>query len=446
MPEGRKFHIQTFGCQMNEADSGIIARVLLDAGFRRSGSESDADVILLNTCAVRENAVEKIGHLLEHLKGAKKRRKALQVGVLGCVPQHQREEMFSRFPAIDFIAGPDSYRRLPVLIEDAASAVRPSMLDFNTAETYEGIQPVRENRISAFIPVMRGCNNMCAFCVVPFTRGRERSQPLEMVKGEVRELAEAGYREITLLGQNVNSYSDPDSGADFPGLLDAVALEAPGVRIRFTTSHPKDISIGLVDTIASRPNICRHVHLPVQSGSDSVLRGMNRGHGISEYLEKIRIIRDALPGVTLSTDIIAGFCGEREEDHRATLDLLRTVRFDAAFMFHYSTREGTLASRTLPDDVTEEDKKRRLQEIIDLQQEISAENNRLQIGTVAEVLAESESRRSPARLLGRTDGNRAVVFDRGECMPGDLVRVRLTSSTSATLSGRREGVIRAFLS
>ncbi|TCD47817.1 tRNA (N6-isopentenyl adenosine(37)-C2)-methylthiotransferase MiaB [Chlorobium sp. N1] len=442
----RSFHIETFGCQMNEADSGIISRILLEAGFHRSEGEEDAGVILLNTCAVRENAVEKIGNLLQHLKGAKRRRRSLLVGVLGCVPQHLREELFGRFPAVDFIAGPDTYRRLPSLIASAGCGSRPALLDFDPTETYEGVGQVRKSPVSAFIPVMRGCNNMCAFCVVPFTRGRERSQPLGMVVEEARGLAAAGYREITLLGQNVNSYSDPLSGADFPELLGAVAMAAPDLRIRFTTSHPKDISPRLVETIARNPNICRQVHLPVQSGSDRVLRLMNRGHGVEDYLEKIRIIRRALPGVSLSTDIIAGFPGESEEDHRATLELLRTVRYDSAFMFHYSSREGTLAARTLEDDVPEAVKKRRLQEIIELQQSVSLELHRELVGTEVEVLAESESRRSSFRLLGRTDEGQAVVFDRGECVPGDLVRVRVDSATSATLSGRRTGLIRAFLS
>ncbi|NTV17685.1 MAG: MiaB/RimO family radical SAM methylthiotransferase, partial [Chlorobiaceae bacterium] len=290
--------------------------------------------------------------------------------------------------------------------------------------------------ISAFVPVMRGCNNMCAYCVVPFTRGRERSHPFSAVIGEVRKLAASGYREITLLGQNVNSYLDPEQGRNFAALLDTVSREAPRARIRFSTSHPKDISEALVHTIAGRPNVCNHIHLPVQSGSSVILERMNRGHTIEEYREKIALIRSVIPDVTLSTDIIAGFCGEQEEDHLASLQLLADIRFDLAYMFFYSTRPGTLAERTLADDVPEAVKKRRLQEIIDLQNSISSELFQQAIGSVVEVLAESESKRSAEQLMGRTAGNRAVVFDREGYQPGDLVHVLVTSATSATLKGR----------
>ena len=424
---------------MNQADSGIIATLLRDGGYLPAASEEEAGIILLNTCAVRENAVERIGHYLQHVKGFKRKHPELIVGLAGCIAQYRREALFSDFPVLDFLAGPDNYRDIASLVAEASGGCRVSRLEFDAAETYEGILQSRAEQLTAFVPVMRGCNNMCAFCVVPFTRGRERSHPFGSVLREVRELGIGGCREITLLGQNVNSYCDPRSGADFPQLLEAVCREAPGVRIRFTTSHPKDMSPSLVDAMASQPDICRHLHLPVQSGSSRMLERMNRGHGIQSYLEKIRLIRRRIPGIAISTDLIAGFCGESESDHRQTLELMREVRFDSAFMFHYSPRPGTLAARTMADDVSEEDKKRRLQEIIDLQNTISGELLREAVGTVVEVLAESESRRSAAQLMGRTSTNRVVVFDRGTCRPGDTVRVLVTGSTSATLSGKTVG-------
>jgi tRNA-2-methylthio-N6-dimethylallyladenosine synthase len=433
------FYIHTFGCQMNQADSGIISALLQNEGYEAASAEEEAGIILLNTCAVREHAVDRIENCLQHLKGMKKRRKGLLVGITGCIPQYQKEEMFALSTAIDFLAGPDTYRTLPSLIEQARTGARLAALDFNTAETYEDIDPERSGSISAFVPVMRGCNNMCAFCVVPFTRGRERSHAFSSVIGEIRKLAVSGCREITLLGQNVNSYSDPEEGRDFADLLAAASLEAPQTRIRFTTSHPRDITERLVRAIAAHPNICRHIHLPVQSGSSRMLALMNRGHSIEEYRAKIEMIRSLIPGVAVSTDIIAGFCSETEEDHHATLQLLSGVRFDSAFMFFYSARPGTLAARTLPDDVPEAVKKRRLQEIIDLQNEISGELFQEAVGTVVEVLAESESRRSSDQLMGRTGSNRVVVFDRCDHKPGDLVDIRITGASSATLTGHISG-------
>ncbi|MDT9545884.1 MAG: tRNA (N6-isopentenyl adenosine(37)-C2)-methylthiotransferase MiaB [Chlorobium sp.] len=441
---GRSFYIHTFGCQMNQADSSIITAILMDGGYVVAGSEEQADIVILNTCAVRENAVERISHHLQFLRGAKRRNRSLLVGVAGCVPQHLKREMLEMFPVVDFLAGPDTYRNLPLLIRDAVEGKRPAALDFRIEETYGGIEPFGEVGVGAFVPVMRGCNNMCAFCVVPFTRGRERSQPFSAVMDEVRRIVAGGYREITLLGQNVNSYADLEGGKDFASLLRAVSLEAPGCRIRFTTSHPKDISPDLVDAIAESPNICSHVHLPVQSGSTRVLERMNRGHGIDEYLETVALLRSRIPGVSLTTDIIAGFCGEEDEDHEATLTLLRKVRYDTAFMFYYSPRSGTAAWKTLEDTVPLAVKKRRLQEIIDLQLLISAECLQNSVGSVVEVLAESESRRSPEQLMGRTETNRAVVFDRGEARPGDMVRVQVLKASSATLTGVNKGVLPAF--
>ena len=430
------FFIHTFGCQMNQADSGIIAALLQAEGYLPAENEAEAGIILLNTCAVRENAVDRIEHCLQHLKGLKKREKGLMVGVVGCIPQYRKEEMFSLYPAIDFLAGPDTYRTLPSLLEQVRSGGKLASLEFNAQETYEGVEPLRQGAISAFVPVMRGCNNRCAYCVVPFTRGRERSQPFSSVILEVRKLVASGYREITLLGQNVNSYCDTEEGYNFALLLDAVSQEAPLARIRFTTSHPKDISEALVRVIANRPNICNHIHLPVQSGSSRMLDLMNRGHRIEEYREKISMIRSLIPDAALSTDIIAGFCGEQEADHQASLELLSDIRFDSAYMFFYSTRQGTVAAKTLADDVPEAVKKRRLQEIIDVQNRISGELFQGAIGSVIEVLAESESRRSCEQLMGRSAGNRAVVFDRADYKPGDLLNVAITGATSATLIGR----------
>lgn len=431
----KKVHIRTFGCQMNQADSEIITSLLQDEGYVVTDVEDSADLVILNTCAVRGNAVEKIMNTLDNLKGKRRLRPGLLVGVIGCVPQYYREKMFGMSEGIDFLAGPDTYRQLPLLIENAERGIRGANLAHIPEETYQGIEPSRTGRISAFVPVMRGCNNMCAFCVVPFTRGKERSRSTTSVIDEVERLVEKGYKEITLLGQNVNSYYDGDTGDRFAGLLEKVGIAAKGVRVRFTTSHPKDISESLVRVIAEHENICNAVHLPVQSGSTRMLELMNRGHSREEYLEKIAMIRNSVPGVTISTDLIAGYCGETEEDHCETLRMMEEVRFDFSYMFYYSVRPGTYAAEHLPDDVPEKVKKRRLEEIIALQNRISGELHSAEIGNVVEVLAESESKRSETMLMGRTGTNRVVVFDRNGFLPGDLVQVRIASSTSATLVG-----------
>ncbi|MCG8377629.1 MAG: tRNA (N6-isopentenyl adenosine(37)-C2)-methylthiotransferase MiaB [Chlorobiales bacterium] len=434
----KKVHIRTFGCQMNQADTEIITSLLQDEGYVMTDSEDSADLVILNTCAVRENAVEKIMNTLDNLKGMRRIRPGLLVGVIGCVPQYYREKMFEMSDGIDFLAGPDTYRQLPLLIENAEQGIRGASLGFVPEETYTGVEPVRTGSISAFVPVMRGCNNRCAFCVVPFTRGKERSRSAKSVIDEVERLAVSGYKEITLLGQNVNSYFDDDTGCGFSELLDRVSHVAEGTRIRFTTSHPKDISESLVRVIADRENICNTIHLPVQSGSTRMLKLMNRGHSREEYLEKISMIRRCIPGVTISTDLIAGFCGEAEEDHRETLSLMEEVRFDFSYMFYYSVRPGTYAAKHLPDDVSEKVKKRRLEEVIALQNRISGELHAAEIGNVVEVLAETKSKRSDQMLMGRTGTNRVVVFDRDGHEPGNLVTVRILSSTSATLIGNPE--------
>ena len=434
----KKVHIRTFGCQMNQADTEIITSLLQDEGYVMTDSEDSADLVILNTCAVRENAVEKIMNTLDNLKGVRRIRPGLLVGVIGCVPQYYREKMFTMSDGIDFLAGPDTYRQLPLLIENAEQGIRGANLGFVPEETYTGVEPVRTGSISAFVPVMRGCNNRCAFCVVPFTRGKERSRSAKSVIDEIERLAVSGYKEITLLGQNVNSYFDGDTGCGFSELLDRVSHVAEGTRIRFTTSHPKDISESLVRVIADRENICNTIHLPVQSGSTRMLKLMNRGHSREEYLEKISMIRCCIPGVTISTDLIAGFCGEAEEDHRETLSLMEEVRFDFSYMFYYSVRPGTYAAKHLPDDVSEKVKKRRLEEVIALQNRISGELHAAEIGNVVEVLAETKSKRSDQMLMGRTGTNRVVVFDRDGHEPGNLVTVRILSSTSATLIGSPE--------
>ena len=434
----KKVHIRTFGCQMNQADTEIITSLLQDEGYVMTDSENSADLVILNTCAVRENAVEKIMNTLDNLKGMRRIRPGLLVGVIGCVPQYYREKMFAMSDGIDFLAGPDTYRQLPLLIENAEQGIRGANLGFVPEETYTGVEPVRTGSISAFVPVMRGCNNRCAFCVVPFTRGKERSRSVKSVIDEVERLAVSGYKEITLLGQNVNSYFDDDTGCGFSELLDRAGHVAEGIRIRFTTSHPKDISESLVRVIADRENICNTIHLPVQSGSTRMLKLMNRGHSREEYLEKISMIRRCIPGVTISTDLIAGFCGETEDDHQETLSLMEEVRFDFSYMFYYSVRPGTYAAKHLPDDVSEKVKKRRLEEIITLQNRISGELHAAEIGNVVEVLAETKSKRSDQMLMGRTGTNRVVVFDRDGHEPGDLVTVRIRSTTSATLIGTPE--------
>jgi len=429
------FYIHTFGCQMNQADSEIVTSLLVEGGFAPAVDEAAADVVLLNSCAVRENAEERLGNILTQLKGRKRRRIELIIGVLGCVPQFERERVFSDYPFVNFIVGPDNYRELPVIIANLREEKRLARLDYDQQETYAGIDPVRTGTISAFLPVMRGCNNHCAFCVVPVTRGRERSVGCERVVAEVTALAAAGFREVTLLGQNVNSWRDAEKGLDFAGLLDGVSLAAPLMRIRFTTSHPKDISESLVKVIAARPNLCNHIHLPVQSGSSRMLDLMKRGHTREEYLDRIAMIRRHIPDAAITTDLIAGFCTETEEEHRETLSLMEAVGFDSSFMFHYSVRPGTWAARNLPDDVPEAVKKRRLQEIIELQNAMSREIYQREIGKTVEVLAEAESKRSPSQLMGRTATNRAVVFSRGECNPGDTLLVKITGATSATLTG-----------
>ncbi|MBS1323505.1 MAG: tRNA (N6-isopentenyl adenosine(37)-C2)-methylthiotransferase MiaB [Rikenellaceae bacterium] len=441
---GKRLYVETYGCQMNVGDSEILVSIMQDEGYRYTEDIAQADVILVNTCSIRDNAEQRIWGRLREFHRYKRARKGLVVGIVGCMAERLREELFERETVVDVVAGPDSYRELPRLVAAAAAGGHGVNVQLSQEETYGDIRPVRldRNGVSAFISIMRGCNNFCSYCVVPYTRGRERSRDPQTILREAQELFSAGYREVTLLGQNVNSYRWKEGTAeavDFPALVERVAGISPLLRVRFATSHPKDLSDRLIEVMASYPNICRAVHLPAQSGSDRMLAAMNRKYTRAWYLERVAAIRRRMPDCAVTTDLIAGFCGETAEDHAQTLSLMREVGYDSAYMFKYSQRPGTLASRTMADDVSEEVKTARLNEIIALQNELSAASNERDMGNVFEVLVEGLSRRSSEQLCGRTSQNKMVVFDRtGETAPGDYVRVRITGCTSATLFGVAE--------
>ena len=441
---GKRLYVETYGCQMNVGDSEILVSIMQDEGYRYTEDIAQADVILVNTCSSRDNAEQRIWGRLREFHRYKRARKGLVVGIVGCMAERLREERFERETVVDVVAGPDSYRELPRLVAAAAAGGHGVNVQLSQEETYGDIRPVRldRNGVSAFISIMRGCNNFCSYCVVPYTRGRERSRDPQTILREAQELFSAGYREVTLLGQNVNSYRWKEGTAeavDFPALVERVAGISPLLRVRFATSHPKDLSDRLIEVMASYPNICRAVHLPAQSGSDRMLAAMNRKYTRAWYLERVAAIRRRMPDCAVTTDLIAGFCGETAEDHAQTLSLMREVGYDSAYMFKYSQRPGTLASRTMTDDVSEEVKTARLNEIIALQNELSAASNERDMGNVFEVLVEGLSRRSSEQLCGRTSQNKMVVFDRtGETAPGDYVRVRITGCTSATLFGVAE--------
>ena len=429
---GKRLYVETYGCQMNVGDSEILVSIMQDEGYRYTEDIAQADVILVNTCSIRDNAEQRIWGRLREFHRYKRARKGLVVGIVGCMAERLREELFERETVVDVVAGPDSYRELPRLVAAAAAGGHGVNVQLSQEETYGDIRPVRldRNGVSAFISIMRGCNNFCSYCVVPYTRGRERSRDPQTILREAQELFSAGYREVTLLGQNVNSYRWKEGTAeavDFPALVERVAGISPLLRVRFATSHPKDLSDRLIEVMASYPNICRAVHLPAQSGSDRMLAAMNRKYTRAWYLERVAAIRRRMPDCAVTTDLIAGFCGETAEDHAQTLSLMREVGYDSAYMFKYSQRPGTLASRTMADDVSEEVKTARLNEIIALQNELSAASNERDMGNVFEVLVEGLSRRSSEQLCGRTSQNKMVVFDRtGETAPGDYVRVRIT--------------------
>ena len=441
----KKLYIETYGCQMNVADSEVVASVMRMAGYEPCASAEEADAVFLNTCSVRENAENKILHRLEELKylKIKKLKKdkiknahapGLIIGVFGCMAERVKDDLLENHHA-DLVAGPDAYLSLPDLIAQCELGQKAINIELSTTETYRDVVPQRlgANHIGGYVSIMRGCNNFCHYCIVPYTRGRERSRDIESILNEVRDLRDRGFKEVTLLGQNVNSYKSND--ITFPVLLRRVAEEAPEMRIRFTTSHPKDMSDETLHVIAEMPNVCRHIHLPVQSGSNRILHLMNRKYTREWYLDRVAAIRRIIPDCGLSTDIFVGYHSETEEDHQLSLSLMREVGYDSAFMFKYSERPGTYASRHLPDDVPEEEKIRRLNELIALQTELSAVANRRDEGKVFDVLVEGFSKRSRQQLCGRTEQNKMVVFDKGSHHAGEHVMVRITGSTSATLFG-----------
>ena len=432
----KKLFIETYGCQMNVADSEVIASVMKMAGYETCESIEEADAVLLNTCSVRENAENKIYNRLEALHALQKKGRAFIIGVVGCMAERVREELIEKHH-VNLVAGPDSYLSLPELFAAAELGEKAINVELSTTETYRDVIPERVcgGHISGFVSIMRGCNNFCHYCiVVPYTRGRERSREVDSILNEVKDLEKKGYKEVTLLGQNVNSYRCGEVG--FPQLLAIVAEAAPQMRIRFTTSHPKDMSDETLEVIAAHQNICRHIHLPVQSGSDRILKLMNRKYTREWYLDRVAAIRRILPDCGLTTDIFVGYHSEMEEDHQLSLSLMRECGYDSAFMFKYSERPGTYASKHLPDDVPEETKIRRLNEMIALQNELSAESYKKDIGKTYEVLVEGVSKRSKEQFFGRTPQNKVVVFDRGNHHIGDFVMVKIEESSSATLKGQ----------
>ena len=435
----KKLYIETYGCQMNVADSEVVASVMQMAGYEATESLDEADAVFLNTCSVRDNAEQKIYHRLDALD-AIKRKRPLIIGVLGCMAERVKDDLLQNHHA-DLVAGPDAYLSLPDLIAQAETGHKAINIELSTSETYRDIVPQRLHgaKIGGFVSIMRGCNNFCHYCIVPYTRGRERSRDVDSILREVRDLRDRGFKEVTLLGQNVNSYlsegGNPSAQTSFPQLLRRVAEEAPEMRVRFTTSHPKDMSDETLRVIAEMPNVCKHIHLPVQSGSDRILKLMNRKYTREWYMGRVEAIRRIIPDCGLSTDIFVGYHSETEEDHQLSLSLMREVGYDSAFMFKYSERPGTYASKHLPDDVPEEEKIRRLNELIALQTEISAQQNKKDAGKEFDVLVEGFSKRSRSQLCGRTEQNKMVVFDKGSHHIGETVRVKIVNSTSATLFG-----------
>ena len=440
MVSDKKLYIETYGCQMNVADSEVVASIMQMAGYAVCDSIDEADAVLLNTCSIRDNAEQKIVNRLAALDALRRKRGRLIVGVLGCMAERVGRGLVTEHHA-DIVAGPDSYLSLPELFAAAEMGEKAVNVTLSTTETYRNIIPSRicGSKVSGFVSIMRGCNNFCHYCIVPYTRGRERSRDVESILAEVRDLEEKGYKEVTLLGQNVNSYRFVREGTavGFPDLLATVAAAVPGMRIRFSTSHPKDMSDETLHVIAEVPNVCRHIHLPVQSGSTRILKLMNRKYTREWYLSRVDAIRRIVPDCGLSTDIFCGYHSETEDDHAESLSLMRECAYDAAFMFKYSERPGTYASKHLLDDVPEEVKIRRLNEIIALQTQLSAESNARDEGKTFAVLVEGVSKRSREQLFGRTEQNKVVVFDRAGARIGETVDVKVTSSTAATLLGER---------
>lgn len=436
----KMIYIETYGCQMNVGDSEVIFSILGKEGYERTESMDDADVILANTCSVRDNAEQRIWGRIEVFHKQKEKRSGVVVGIVGCMAERLKDKLLDTHK-VDLVAGPDSYRTLPTLLRDIAPDKPQINVMLSHEETYADIVPVRTDRngVSAFISIMRGCNNVCSYCVVPYTRGAERSRDPQTIVDEARDVFSKGYKEVTLLGQNVDSYNwkpAEGEGCDFPELLEMVARISPELRVRFATNHPKDISDELIETMARYDNICNHIHLPVQSGSDRLLEKMRRRYTAEWYLERVAMIREVLPGCGITTDVIAGFCSETEEDHQQTLELFRKVGFDYAYMFYYSERPGTLAARHYPDDVPLDVKTRRLNEIIALQSELSLKSNQNDIGKTFRVLVEGPSKKNPEELCGRSGSNKMCVFPGKGHKAGDYVDVKVLSCTSATLIGK----------
>ncbi|MCL1938150.1 MAG: tRNA (N6-isopentenyl adenosine(37)-C2)-methylthiotransferase MiaB [Candidatus Azobacteroides sp.] len=439
----KKVFIETYGCQMNVADSEVVASILQMDGYNLTERIEEADLILVNTCSVRDNAEQKVLSRLQFFQSLKKKRKNLLIGVLGCMAERVKEELIQTHHA-DLVAGPDAYLDLPHLIGSVERGEKAIQVELSTTETYKDVIPLKLSgvKISGYLSIMRGCNNFCSYCIVPYTRGRERSREPDSILNELQVLKDQGYKEVTLLGQNVNSYHYAKKENDneineinFARLLELAALKAPEMRIRFTTSHPKDMSDETLKVIASYDNICKHIHLPAQSGSSKILKAMNRKYTREEYLDRITAIRRIVPEASISTDLFTGFPSETEEDHQETLSLMREVEFDSAFMFKYSERPGTYAAKHLPDNVPEETKTRRLEEIIALQLELSKKRNREDIGKTVEVLVEGFSKRSREQLFGRTSQNRVVILDKKTYRVGDKVRVKIKDASAATLLG-----------
>lgn len=432
----KKFFIETYGCQMNFADSEIVNSILIEDGMTATESAETADVILVNTCSIRENAETKVWNRLKEIRSLKKTNNDLTVGVLGCMAERIKDRIIEEEQLVDIVVGPDAYRDIPRLLAEVDDGRKAVNVLLSLEETYADIAPVRTtgNGVSSFVSIMRGCDNMCSFCVVPFTRGRERSRPMESILKEIQQLSDEGYKEVTLLGQNVNSYKDGEN--TFTALMDAASLINPEIRFRFSSPHPKDFPDDLLHLIAERPNLCNYIHIPAQAGSDSMLERMRRPYTREQYLDLITKMKRIIPGLSLSTDIIAGFCGETEEEHQQTMSLMKEVEYDLAYMFAYSERERTLAYRKFEDDVPEEVKKRRLTEIINQQMEIQKQRNVKEIGNRHLVLVEGTSKRSDEQMSGRSDTNKIVIFDRMDFEKGDYVEVEVTDSTSATLKAK----------
>ncbi len=437
----KKFYIESYGCAMNFNDSEIIASILHHEGYGATKIVEEANLILLNTCSIRDKAEQTVRNRLLHFKGLKRRKRSLLVGVLGCMAERLKEKLLEEEKLVDLVIGPDAYRTLPSLIEEAEGGQKGVNVLLSREETYADISPVRldENGVSSFVSIMRGCNNMCSFCVVPFTRGRERSRDVYSILTEANALFENGYREVTLLGQNVDSYrwenEDGNEIVTFAQLLERVALINPLLRVRFSTSHPKDITSEVLYTIAKYDNICNYIHLPVQSGSTRILQLMNRTYTKEWYLHQVDRIRKIIPGCGLSTDIISGFCTETDQDHQETLDIVKSCKFDLAYMYSYSERPGTLAARRYKDDVSEKVKSQRLSEIIAIHRLNSAESNKNELGKIHLVLVEGASKKNENEHCGRTDTNKMVIFPKGNSQPCDYVKVRITRYTSGTLFG-----------